>query len=102
MTRKELRVYVTHVYRRSDSIGVPPSSNFVRRLSLLKHVKENDWSLCELHVSGEHTHTHTLTKILTFRVNMQLNLRGALQSYKDARHGRRQGLKDKSVNPNLN
>lgn len=45
---------------------------------------------------------HTHTQILTFSVNLQLNLRGALQSYKDARHGSRHGRQDTSVNPNLN
>lgn len=36
-----------------NSIGIHPPSTFDHSFSLLKHVRENDWSLCELHVSRE-------------------------------------------------
>jgi len=47
-----------------------------------------------------HTHTHT-HRYWSSGSTMQLNLRGALQSYKHASHGRRRSQKDHSVNPSV-
>ncbi len=99
---RQAHLYVLHVlYWYSNSIHSLPKSHASLHLPILtttfpsENMKENDLCLWAPCLWGTHTHTHP------FRVNMQLNLREALESYEDARHGRRHGRQDKSVNPNL-